>query len=239
MMFKVRWLCPVILGLMSVFSFGAGNASAVGLLFKPESGTFPYHATGLSVVKGGVATAGDKLITFTAMHTLILVLSSTLADAHFLLLGVTSTVSGVEECKSPGLGKGEVLLSLEGHLGLAHDPSGPTRHAALFLLPSGCSFECIALGGLVKEKLELSGNVAGVINKPAAGVASEEIGVTLKPSGSGQQLFSTFLFTGGGSARVLLLSKFGSGALEGAALEEPETTLKALPGLGAFLLILD
>ncbi len=240
MKFKIKGLCLAFMALASVFALGTGSASAVGLLFKPESGVFPYHATGLLVAKGTLASSTDKLITSTAVHVLVLALTPTLFDAHFLFLGATSTTSGVEECKSSGLGKGEILLSLEGHLGLAHDPNGPTRHAVLLLIPSGFSFECIALGGLVKEKVEVSGNVVGSINKPAAGAASEELGISFTPSPTlGKQLFTTFLFTGGGSTRVLLLSKLGSGSAEESAQEEPQAIVKALPGLGAFLLILD
>jgi hypothetical protein len=237
--FKVVWgLCLAVLCLLSVFAFGAGSASAAGLLFKSTSG-FPYHLQGLRVGHGLLSTLGHSVLS-TAVHALVLVLSPTLFDLHLLFLGVTSPapLGATAKCGNTGTPTSEhVLIFLLGHLGLAHHRGGGIRHAVLLLIHEGFEFECEALG--VKEKVKVSGSVVGEINKPLTGVDATELGISFKQSLPGHPLYTLFLFTGGGQVVPLLLSKVGGGALEQAAQDEGETIVKSLPNLEPFLLILD
>lgn len=232
--YKIWGVCLAALSLMSVFAFGAGNASASGLLFEPHSGLFPYHLLGLAVANGKLVQAGGSEITSTAVHVLALILNLTLFHVHLLFLGVRGA-GGLAGCSNTSNSEA-VLLSMLGHLGLAHHRNGGIRHAVLLLVPAGFSFVCEALG--VKETVTVSGSVVGEITKPAAGVASEELGIRFKQE-SGKQLYTLFLFSGGGSVVPLLLSKQGEKKLEESAQEEPEVALHALPGQGTGLLILD
>jgi hypothetical protein len=234
--FKVVWgLCLAALSLLSVFALGTGSASAQGLLLLPLSHTFPYHLLGLLVKEGKLESVGGKVITSSAVHVLVLALNPTLFHIHLLFLGANT--AGAEGCSNTGNAQG-ILLSMLGHLGLAHHPGGGIRHAVLLLIPSGFSFVCTALGGLVKETVEVKGSVIGELNKPAAGVESEELGISFKQK-AGVQLFTSFLLTGSElMTNMFLESKVGNGAFEQAAQEEPEVVLKPLPSQGRFVLIL-
>jgi hypothetical protein len=227
MKFKAKGLCLAALGLVSVFALGAGSASASTLLFVPHKG-FPYHLTGLSG-KGALETVGGGKVTSTANHVLALVLNATLFDLHLEFLGSESLGS---KCNTKGNAAGVILLNLLGHLGLADPGNHP---AVLLLVPTGFEFECA--GGLIKTKVR--GSVIGLITKPAIGVASEEETLTFEQA-KGVQKHTEFLLP----ENVLMTNQIQESAINSTTFEQSgqesePTTLKALPGQGTFLLVLD
>jgi len=221
---KVRGLCLVGLGLMSVFAIGlAGSASAAPLLFVPHSGKFPYHLAG----SGGesiLETLAGKKVQSSASDVLAQILSATLFDVHIEFLKASS-----EGFACFNAGKSEaILVNLLGHLGFA-DPG--VQPAVLLLVPTGFEFECAF--GLAKEKVK--GEVIGKVTAPALNTASEV--ETLKfAQAKGEQELTSFLL-----GETLLTNQFQESSLNGAAFEKSaqsgEATLKALPGQGTFLLV--
>jgi hypothetical protein len=229
---KVRGLCLVSLGLMSVLVLGIANASASTLLFVPHKG-FPYHLSGLSG-KGKLETIGGTSLTSTATHALTIILNSTLFDLHLEFLGVKAF--GIAPCTNVTGQTETILVNLLGHLGLADPGNHP---AVLLLVPGGFEFTCTNPIGGKKEKVNVQGSVIGLITKPAIGVASEEMTLTFEQS-KGKQKHTEFLLP----ENVLMTNQIeetslNGGAFEQSAQESEPTTLKALPGQGTFLLVLD
>jgi hypothetical protein len=220
-----------------VFVLGAaGSASASTLLFESEKPD--WHATGLTVSTGLLATVGGKKIESTAAHVLILVLNQTLFHIHILFLGVHAEGTTLAPCgdTSTTTSSGHILLAMLGHLGLA-DPGG--HNAVLLLIPSGFSFFCHNPILNINEEVKVQGSVIGEITKPAVGVATEELGIKFEQS-AGKQKFTEFLLP----ENVLMTNQFlesktGGGAFEQAGEATEEIVLKALPGAGKFKLVLD
>lgn len=221
---RIKGLCLVSLGLVSVFALGVtGSASAKVLLFKsPES--FPIHFAGT----GGASTLetlSGKAITSTQTDLLAVVLNSTLFDLHINFLHSTAE-NGLAECSNTS-NPTTILVNLLGHLGLA-DPGD--KPAVLLLVPSGFEFVCSALGGIVKETVKVKGSVIGEITKPTILTAgATELTTKFEAAGRGVQKFTEFLLNNTLTTNLMQESSIGGGAFELSA-QAGEGTLKILKG---------
>lgn len=225
---KVKGLCLVGLGLMSVFAFAlAGGASAAPLLFIPESGKYPYHLVGTGG-KSELLTIGGKEVKSEKVDTLASVLNATLADVHIEFLKATSTLGS--KCSNTSNSE-TILVNLLEHLGFA-DPG--THPAGLFLVPSGFEFTCSL--GPIKEVVKVKGEVIGTITSPALNVSSEELTVVFKQE-KGKQEFTEFLLGSTLLTNQIEETSVGGNAFEQSGQSSEATTIKALPGQGKFSLV--
>jgi hypothetical protein len=218
---KAISLCLTGLCLMAAFTFGAvASASAAELEFVPGKGAFPVTSSG-SGGKSTLETVGGSAIHSTATDVESRILNAHLFHLHLEFLNSEGPAGS--ECSNTSAKK-TILVQLEGHLGLAHPGDVP---AVLLLVPAGFEFTCTALGGLIKEKVKVSGEVIGEITSP---ILKQERSETFKfEQKKGVQKYTTFLLSGAGNALMTLQhqeTKVGSGSSEESG-QEGEATLTA------------
>jgi hypothetical protein len=223
-----RGLYPAALCLLSVFVLAVGgSASAAPLLFVPHSGKFPYHFVGSNGL-ASIVTLSGSVIETPKSDILVLVLSPTLFRMHVVTLGVT--FQG-EPCGNPTAVSGQILINLEGHLGLADPGDVP---AILELVPGHFTFKCRVFGGFEVPVL-VKGSIIGRVTAPALNTASTLLLVSFKQVG-GEQEFTTFLV-----GNETLTNRFEEISINGQPFEKMgganHATLHALPGEGTFLLV--
>jgi hypothetical protein len=215
-----------LVGLCLAGVLGLGSvASAAGaeLEFVPGNGKFPVHAVGT----GGkflLEEVGGNVLEYAKTDFLARILNAHLFDLHVEFLESTGPLGS--ECSNTSSAE-TILANLLGHLGLADPGDHP---AVLLLVPSGFEYTCSALGGFIKEKVKLKGQLIGEIpNK----LLEQLRCTTFKfEQSKGKQKFTEFLLSG--FANELMTGqreqiKIGEGAEEESG-QEGEVALTVLGG---------
>jgi len=187
---SIRITGAALLGLCLAAVFGLGSvASALGheLDFVPGNGKFPVHLAG-GGGKSKLETVKKKTVESQKSKVLSLILNEHLFDLHLEFL--ESTGPAGSECSNTSSPE-TILVNLLGHLGLADPGDHP---AVLLLVPTGFEFTCSALGGFIKEKVKVKGEVIGEITNNL--LEQRTTNLFKFEQSEGKQKYTEFLLSG-------------------------------------------